>query len=106
MERIPDSYDSWIWADIVAYYHVAHGSYQKEDVEKVVNHPNRYLGPVLREASDFSENAMLMAANSEEVEWKRRKKYEEIRKLFSDFVEAEETFPFSFSGIFVFTGWI
>lgn len=84
MERIPDSYDSWIWADIVAYYHVAHGSYQKEDVEKVVNHPNRYLGPVLREASDFSENAMLMAANSEEVEWKRRKKYEEIRKLFSD----------------------
>lgn len=84
MEQIPDSYDSWIWADIMAYYRVVYGNYQKEDIEKVVNHPNRYLGPVLREASDFTEKAMLIAANSEEVEWKRRKKQEQIHRLFSD----------------------
>ena len=42
-EKIESRYDNWLFRDIVSYYNLAKGISTKVDMQRVLNHPQRYL---------------------------------------------------------------
>ena len=42
-EKIESRYENWLFADIVSYYNLAKGIGTKRDMQRVLNHPQRYL---------------------------------------------------------------
>lgn len=83
-ERIPDSYENWIWMDMMAYYRLSQGQWKKTDLERAVSRPNRYLAPILRAAQGVEQKYMERAAERLCTGWKLDKAQTEIRRFYYD----------------------
>lgn len=80
-ENIPDSYESWIWSDIMAYYRLSQKTGSLKDLERIIEKPKRYLLKVLKAAKSTEPAALFHATTVLEEEWQRGSAVKAINKL-------------------------
>lgn len=56
-EGLPDIYQHWIAANLIAYIHIAQGSRERRDFLAVMNRPNRYISREALFSADISFEA-------------------------------------------------
>lgn len=95
-EAIPDSYEHWIWYDILAYYRLSRGIAAPGDFKRIADRPNRYMRLILHEAGGEQEADLLEAASRKYTDWKRDNARKIIRKYFYDIREMGKKSPRQF----------
>lgn len=69
-ETIPDSYEHWIWYDILAYYRLSRGIEKSSDFSRVADRPQRYMGKILRTSKGRKKEDLLETASKLYSGWK------------------------------------
>lgn len=82
MEKIPDSYDSWIWGDISAFYRLSHEEKTLADLLRIADKPCRYLRNIIREADSVDRIEIRKRIRFIPEDWKRQKAYLNVDTLF------------------------
>lgn len=95
-EAIPDSYEHWIWYDILAYYRLSRGIAASGDFKRIADRPNRYMRLILHEAGGEQEADLLEAASRKYTDWRRDNARKIIRKYFYDIREMGKKSPRQF----------
>lgn len=95
-EAIPDSYEHWIWYDILAYYRLSRGIAAPGDFKRIADRPNRYMRLILHEAGGEQEADLLEAASRKYTDWRRDNARKIIRKYFYDIREMGKKSPRQF----------
>lgn len=95
-EAIPDSYEHWIWYDILAYYRLSRGIAAPGDFKRIADRPNRYMRLILHEAGGEQEADFLEAASRKYTDWRRDNARKIIRKYFYDIREMGKKSPRQF----------
>ena len=95
-EKIPDSYSTWIWNDIITYYRLSRNIGTKQDLERSIDKPSRFLGYLLRLTDDYSREGLLQAASDNLFDWKKEKAFKNIAKLFYDISALGKRQPVDF----------
>ena len=83
-ETIPDSYEHWIWYDIMAYYRLSKGSGNSKDFKRIIDRPKRYLGKILSISKSCEKQDVLVAASGIYNGWKWTKIRGIINNLYRD----------------------
>lgn len=81
-EKIKSCYKHWILEDIKSFKRLTENTWQKKDLDRVLNHPQRFLlgNKFLDCGLDMSK--MRDVASMINVEWKRNNAYDEITSFF------------------------
>lgn len=95
-ENIPDSYESWIWNDIMAYYRLSQKMGSLKDFERIVEKPKRYLLKILKTAKTMDRTSLYNATYVLEQEWQRESAIKAINKFFVDLDVLEKKDPLDF----------
>lgn len=81
-EVIKSCYKHWILEDIKSFKRLTEDTWQKKDLARVINHPQRFLigNQFINCGLDMSK--MCKVASTIKVEWKRNNAYDEITSFF------------------------
>ncbi|HJB27777.1 MAG TPA: ATP-dependent helicase [Candidatus Blautia faecavium] len=81
-EKIQDSYDSWIWGDIQAYYRLSKGNGTSHDMLRIIDRPLRYLGNICRNAGEMTKEGMSKEAREQLRDWRLENAEKQIYLFF------------------------
>lgn len=82
-EKIPDSYSSWIWGDIEAYYRLAHGIAKRSDFLRVIDRPVRFLGKICRNIEGIpTKEELIIECRKELHDWRLDNAEKEVTRFF------------------------
>lgn len=81
-EKIPSCYQHWMLEDIKSYHRLADGTWTKNDLARVINHPQRFLFSKDYIKAGLNIKAMQKVANREIKDWKRKKANDAITSFF------------------------
>lgn len=95
-EKILDSYESWIWEDIMAYYRLSRKCGSRKDFARILDRPNRYLSRIYKNASGSDKQSLLKEIAKISQSWQREKAQESVNRLFSDLDILETKEPSGF----------
>lgn len=95
-EKIPDSYESWIWDDIMAYYRLSRKAGDEKDFSRIIDRPNRYLGKLLKNARVKDRKGIIEESWKIAQGWQRDNAVKAINRLYLDFDILEKKNPLDF----------
>lgn len=93
-EPIQDKYDHWIYRDILSYHKLGNGIGNKMDLNRILNHPQRFLFDSRFFKTDGSlKQLMHVAATLPDGKWKRSKAMDSVEDMFYLFKKLEDKNP-------------
>lgn len=95
-EKIPDSYESWIWEDIMAYYRLSRKAGSERDLARIIDRPNRYLTKIFKSAKTKDHKGLLAETHILPLEWQRESAVKAINRLFMDLDIMSKKDPLDF----------
>ena len=93
-EPIQDKYDHWIYRDILSYHKLGIGIGNKMDLNRILNHPQRFLfDPRFFKTDGSLKQLMHVAATLPDGKWKRSKAMDSMEDMFYLFKKLEDKSP-------------
>ena len=93
-EPIQDKYDHWIYRDILSYHKLGIGIGNKMDLNRILNHPQRFLfDPRFFKTDGSLKQLMHVAATLPDGKWKRSKAMDSVEDMFYLFKKLEDKNP-------------
>ena len=93
-EPIQDKYDHWIYRDILSYHKLGIGIGNKMDLNRILNHPQRFLfDPRFFKTDGSLKQLMHVAATLPDGKWKRSKAMDSVEDMFYLFKKLEDKSP-------------